>query len=317
MECKKKVKTEDLKNPPPCSGMGAGVVGLFVVDFDGTLLRDDKTVSENDLHALAKLRARGIITVIATGRSIYSFKKIIAELVGNSQKESFPIDYVIFSTGAGIMEFPGYRILKKKSLAQEDVTIISGIIDTYDIDYMIHRAVPGTKYFIYKYCTDFNSDFASRLELYRDYGTILTPQNLAGFGEATEVLCIAPKDNGSEITVHLSAVFSEYSVIKATSPLDKQSIWIEIFAKDVSKSTAVAWLSRQIGVKQTEVCAVGNDFNDEDLLDWAGTSFLVANGPRLMQSKYKLVASNNEDGVAEAAVLWGAGVDENLSAPVE
>ncbi len=53
---------------------------MFVVDFDGTLLRDDKSISRTDRDAMARLRQRGVITVIATGRSLYSFKKMMAEL---------------------------------------------------------------------------------------------------------------------------------------------------------------------------------------------------------------------------------------------
>lgn len=278
--------------------------GLFVVDFDGTFLRDDKRLAEADRDALAGLRSMGVVTAIATGRSIYSFQKIMAELGGNGPKNPLPIDYVIFSTGAGIMDFPACTLLNTYSLGPGDVVVIAETLDKYNLDYMIHRCVPDTKYFIYKFCTGSNSDFQTRLDLYGLYGDILTAENLAGFGEATEVLCIVERKRGDQLADHLAAVLSEYSVIKATSPLDKSSFWIEIFAKDVSKSKAVCWLSKKIGVSQAMVCAVGNDYNDVDMLDWAGQGFLVANGPYSLQSLYPVVASNNEGGVAEVVSRW-------------
>jgi hydroxymethylpyrimidine pyrophosphatase-like HAD family hydrolase len=44
--------------------------GLFITDFDGTLLRSDGTLAQKDLDALASLTRRGIQTAVATGRSL-------------------------------------------------------------------------------------------------------------------------------------------------------------------------------------------------------------------------------------------------------
>ena len=133
--------------------------------------------------------------------------------------------------------------------------------------------------------------------------------NLTGFGKATEILCIVDESAGDQVAGELSAVLNQYSVIKATSPLDKSSLWIEVFAKEVSKSKAVSWLSEKIGASQVNVCAVGNDYNDVDMLDWAGQGYLVSNGPESLQSDYAIVASNNEGGVAEAALRWIKDID--------
>ena len=45
--------------------------GLFVCDFDGTLLRSDRSFSDTDLDALVRLGEIGIIRAVATGRSLY------------------------------------------------------------------------------------------------------------------------------------------------------------------------------------------------------------------------------------------------------
>jgi len=282
---------------------------LFVVDLDGTFLRDDKSLADADRDALARLRDMGIVTAIATGRSNYSFQKITDDLGWNEPENQLPVDYVIFSTGAGIMDFPTCTILNKYSLNKDDVIAISDVFSGHDLDYMIHRSIPDTKHFIYSYCSGANSDFETRLDIYKEHGTVLTEGNLSGFGEATEVLCIVDEAAGDQIAGKLSAVLGQYSVIKATSPLDKTSLWIEVFAKEVSKSKAVNWLSKKIGASRANVCAVGNDYNDVDMLDWAGHGYLVSNGPNSLQSDYAIVASNNEGGVAEAVLRWIRGFD--------
>ncbi len=49
---------------------------------------------------------------------------------------------------------------------------------------------------------------------------------------------------------------------------------------------------------------MGNDFNDLDLLEWARTRFVVANAPPELTQRFPVVASNNDDGVAEAIATW-------------
>lgn len=277
---------------------------LFVVDLDGTFLSDDKSLAGADRDALVRLRGMGIVTAIATGRSNYSFQKITDELGWREPGNELPVDYVIFSTGAGIMDFPACTVLNKYSLSEDDVIAISEVFSRYKLDYMIHRSIPDTKHFLYSYCTGANRDFETRLDIYKEHGSVLTADNLTGFGEATEVLCIVEESAGDQVAGELSAVLNQYSVIKATSPLDKSSLWIEVFAKEVSKSKAVSWLSEKIGVAKNNVCAVGNDYNDVDMLDWAGQGYLVSNGPESLQSDYPVVPSNNDGGVAEAVLRW-------------
>lgn len=71
--------------------------GLFIMDFDGTLLRSDRTVAAEGLVALRQLGELGIIRAIATGRSLFSFNTV--------PLSDLPLDFVIFSTGAGILQY--------------------------------------------------------------------------------------------------------------------------------------------------------------------------------------------------------------------
>ena len=104
----------------------------------------------------------------------------------------------------------------------------------------------------------------------------------------------------------IEQALSEFSVVRATSPLNEQFLWIEIFNRKVSKSQAISWLAKELDVKRQEVVAVGNDYNDLDMLKWAGHSFVVRNAPQTLKDKFtsrdKLmeVASNNDCGVSEA-----------------
>ena len=50
--------------------------------------------------------------------------------------------------------------------------------------------------------------------------------------------------------------------------------------------------------------AVGNDYNDLDLLSWAHTGFLVDNAPEELKIQYENVSSNNDNGFTKAVDKW-------------
>ncbi len=281
--------------------------GMFVVDLDGTLLNEQRRLGGKDIAALCRLRESGVAVTIATGRSRYSLQRLLAEDAQLSEALSQYVCYVIFSTGAGIMDFPQGNILQTRQLSVKDVETITTRLASFDVDYMIHEPIPGTRHFHFCAAGGGVDDFMTRIGLYQDFGQPYDRQTMTRIGKvggATEVLCIVVSDRGERYITELCAAFPEYSVIRATSPLDHRSIWLEIFASGVAKSQAAHWLAARLELSSEEVCAVGNDYNDVDLLRWAGKGYLVSNAPAELKKHYETVVSNDEGGVAQAAERW-------------
>ena len=272
---------------------------LFIADFDGTLLKDDKTISRKDIKTLEILRQKKIVTAIATGRSVYSFEKALKGLGMDRGNNFLPVDYVIFSTGAGIMEFPGGKVICQKAVPSSDIRKITNYFDHQKFDYMVHKAIPDTRHFLYKSHGNHNPDFQARLTLYKEYALPLEDGHHHS-DPATEVLAIIPGGADMDSIETIKKDLSGFSVIHATSPLDYRSAWIEVFHKDVSKAKAASRLAGKLGVNRQNVISVGNDYNDQDLLAWSGKGFVVENSPDSLKQIFKTVSSNNHCGVSES-----------------
>jgi Cof subfamily protein (haloacid dehalogenase superfamily) len=277
---------------------------LFITDFDRTLLKDDKTIAFKDIRTLEKLRQNNIATAVATGRSVYSFEKALKALGMLGGQNILPIDYLIFSTGAGIMQFFDKNVIWKKSIPSCDVSQISTYFDHREFDYMVHKSIPDTRQFLYKTHGHNNSDFQTRLELYNEFASPLE-EGITLFKDATEVLAVIPGGASPDFIETIKNDLADFSVIPATSPLDHKSIWIEVFHKDVSKAKTASRLAKKLGIEQCNVISVGNDYNDQDLLAWSGKGFVVENAPENMKKKFETVFSNNDCGVTHAAQLAG------------
>jgi hydroxymethylpyrimidine pyrophosphatase-like HAD family hydrolase len=90
-----------------------------------------------------------------------------------------------------------------------------------------------------------------------------------------------------------------FQVIRATSPTDGASTWVELYPRGVNKASAAAWLWEGAERPLLRV-AIGNDYNDLDLLDWADLSFVVGNAPPELRARYATVATNDAAGFSEA-----------------
>lgn len=278
------------------SGQQALCRGLFITDFDGTLLRSDATFAQQDLDALKYLSRCGVKTAVATGRSLYSFI--------NSPGIELAVDYIIFSTGAGVVARSGYQLLYQQNLSPELVGQTLGYLEKSTLDFMLHHPVPDNHRYVFRRAGPGNPDFESRLQRYGEFGQPLDAAHRNGFGEASQFLAVVPHDRIHDVLTEVRAALPGLNVIHATSPLDHQSAWIEFFHPGVSKGKTAAWLASELKISTSDTMAVGNDYNDLDLLEWAAHAYVVANAPDDLKAGFQPVASNNDGGVAEAVGSW-------------
>jgi len=262
---------------------------MVVTDLDGTLLNSQGNVSVDDLQTLKTLGSKGVVRVIATGRSPFSFDKVIPL--------DFPIDYLIFSSGAGAMDWKKKELLYTTQLNPQQVQSIVNILVKQNVDFMVHEPIPANHRFLYFSGQNHNPDFGRRIELYKPFCQPYIP-GIFYDTNATQILAVLPYN--VDDFEQLKSYFSEFKVIRATSPLDHHSIWMEIFSKEVSKAYGISQICSLHGIQKENVVAIGNDFNDLDMLSLAGKSFVVANSPQEIRNQFTTVKSNNDSGFSDA-----------------
>lgn len=264
-------------------------IKILFTDLDDTLLNSNRLVSTANLNCLEELGRKNVIRVIATGRSFYSYNKAV--------DTGFPADYLIFSTGAGILDLNTGNLLHSSNLEKKDITYISEHLIEHQAEFMVHHGVPQNHHFTYFGDTKIDSDFTRRLRIYQDYAKkYISPACLPE--ESAQVIAIFPEDLQRFNSVKKG--LNGFQVTRTTSPLDGRSIWMEIFPPHVSKGQSAEWLCKHLKIDQQESLGIGNDYNDISLLEFTSKSYVVANAPLEMQQKYCLTLSNNEDGFCQA-----------------
>jgi hydroxymethylpyrimidine pyrophosphatase-like HAD family hydrolase len=265
--------------------------------MDGTLLPSGGDFAESDLRALDRLGEMGVTRVIATGRSPFSFNRMMGD-------REIPVDYLVLSSGAAIVDYRTGEYLRTVYIdAPSARGLVEKIAEIFP-DFCIQHAVPQSHVFHFVYSSGSNPDLQRRIELYRDHCSPL--EGMEQVGVTTQVVIIVPRSqwNSGLLQKTMHVIGPEFSLLRTTSPLDGRSIWIEVFPRNVSKSSGVEWLSKRLGIPREAVAAVGNDYNDHDLLKWAGHAFVVADSPEHMRSTFIEVAPVGKGGVTEAVERW-------------
>lgn len=258
---------------------------ILFTDFDGTIAQHNK-VNKHDFQTLQKLGNLNIIRVLATGRSIFSLMKCV--------KPDFPIDYLIFSSGAGIMDWKSKKIILKHNLDYQYAYEVSTHFIQNNIDFMIHDTIPNNHIFSYFNSGRNNPDFIRRLNIYKDYSKPISSK--IEEKDYSQIIAVFDDFSHSE---KLNNLNENVKMIRATSPLDNKSLWLEIFNKKASKGNSALWLCRYLGVSIEDSIGIGNDYNDTDLLDLTSKSFILENSPKELHSKYMVGKKVSENGFSE------------------
>lgn len=266
---------------------------ILFSDFDGTITDDKEEINQDIIKEFQLLAEKGIVRVIASGRSLYSAKQVLAK--------EFPIDYLIFSSGAGIYDWKKQEVIYRAELSEKDSQLIGDTLFQESADFMIHRMIPDNHIFDYYFHHSDNHDFFRRLSLYQPFASLIDKDHFE-YKACTQFLVI--DQFHGHLIQRLKKHLKDFSIILATSPLDHQSLWIEIFNKKVSKSLSAQYLCKYLNISPQNSMAIGNDLNDEDLLEWADHSFIVKNAHQDLHGKHRHVASCSDQGILEAIEIW-------------
>jgi len=259
---------------------------MVATDLDGTLLNGDRQCHPRDQQTLMNLGGMACCRVIATGRSLHSLRRVVPE--------DFPVDFIVFSSGSGILDCSSGKLSSAGSLSTLQIARVATVMKTHCLDYAILHQVPDSHRFTCCATGRPHADYQRRRTNYADFEDTVTP------AAACQFLAITDPSDG--LFTEIAKSLPEFSVIRATSPLDHHSMWIEIYPKGVSKASACERIRDLCSISQRSTLAIGNDYNDIDLLIWADRGIVVGNAPEPIRSRFASVADNNSCGFTEAVL---------------
>lgn len=264
------------------------MIKLVLSDLDGTLVSDNGTVSEENKNAIRKLKEKGVIFCICTGR-IYMSAFLIGEEIGN--------DYPIVScNGAYIKDPSSNKVIFSNSFDKEVARKIIKILKKHDLTfhYYDENTVFSNKY------ERAAKMFGERFKNLKDKPIdVVVSDDIELFLDKAKTIdkFIAFKDKMKNIKECLS----ELNKLKEIDISQSGDDNIEIMSKNISKGSALKILKDYYGVKSDEVMTIGDQMNDLSMFMESKYSISMENANDILKKKtFYTTKSNNDSGVAYA-----------------
>ncbi|MEU5899846.1 MULTISPECIES: Cof-type HAD-IIB family hydrolase [Streptomyces] len=263
---------------------------LIATDLDGTLLRDDKTVSDRTVAALAAAEAAGIEVFFVTGRPARWMDVVSAHVHGHG--------LAICGNGAAVVDLHGgpgtHSFVKVRELSRACAL---------DVVRRLRAAAPGTSFAIER--TGGLHHEETYPPLHMEPGESVAPaekllaETLADPAVAEQpvlkVLAFHPGLAPDEFLVLARAAIGDRATVTRSSP----SALLEISGPGISKASTLELCCAERGITPEEVVAFGDMPNDIEMLAWAGTSYAMGNAhPDVIAAASGRTVANNDDGVA-------------------
>ena len=265
---------------------------LFVSDLDGTLLRDDQTLSGATTSFLNEAILQGLKFSYATARSITA-----SQFVLHAVNLDNP---VILYNGAQIYCPREKAYIHTSCLAPDDYEdILQRLLDD-GLEPVVHCMNSSNELRVYLRSASNRStsrwvnsrlrDGDRRFRLSIDFSEV-DP------GRVMEILAVAPK---RPLEIH-EACLAERPSLSCSLQEDiycRDHYWLEICHREANKGHAVEILKRHLGLKH--VVSFGDNHNDIPMFQVSDHSLAVKNsGMSVQESAHEVIGNNNEDAVIE------------------
>lgn len=257
-------------------------IKLVAIDLDGTLLDNDRKISQRAKEAIQRVRAQGVEVTLATGRMFASARPYADEL-------GLSLPLVTYQGALVKVSGTGEVLYHRKvdpELAQQVVAMgreRKCTVNFYVDDHvLVETLTPQAE----EYSRKYNAVF-------REIGDLRRVSQLSPIK-----MLVIDYDEGrlDQFQQECRERFGDSLYITKSMPE-----YLEFMHPEASKARGIDALARHLGITSRQVMAIGDSYNDLDMLEYAGLAIVMGNAREEVKRKADYVTCSNEDeGVAEA-----------------
>lgn len=273
------------------SALSTGTYKLIAIDLDDTLLRQDLTISERNKQTIRQAVDQGVTVMIATGRMFASAVPFAKQL---------ELDVPLITYQGALVKTPVTgEVLYEKLLAPETAYEAVRIGRENGVHM---QAYSQDK--LYAQAASERADAYTKLTGVQYHVKDLME---AAAGGMPKLLYAGEPDFLDAFAPKVKAALGERANVFKSKPY-----FLEVTHPEATKGQALDHVVRSMGITRDNVMAIGDSYNDIDMLEYAGLGIAMANAPEAIRLKADYVTGHHEqDGVAEALQRFVL-VDRNL-----
>ncbi len=256
-------------------------IRLLVSDVDGTLVRDDKSLSPAVLASVRRLREAGIALAVVSSRATIGLDMLIGPLALDTPRAGFNGAVILDADDRVLQELViphavCREIVERLEAAGLDLWLFADgrwLLKNETVPYIDHeRRSLGVGY-----------------ERVDDFGPFLARTHKL-MGCSDDFATVAAIEGS------LSSIFGDEAAVHRS-----QMFHVDVTNRHANKGAAALFIAQSLGIDPAEMACIGDMSNDIPMLDVAGLAIAMGNAPEhVSRHADAIVAGNQQDGWAQA-----------------
>jgi Cof subfamily protein (haloacid dehalogenase superfamily) len=279
------------------------MIRLLAIDIDGTLLDGRGRLPDAHRDAVVAAHGGGIAIALVTGRSFH-FAVPIARLM--------PIPLTLVCNNGALVKNEAGKTVLRHLLSRDAARRVLGDMRAYEDSVAIIFDRPDERQMVFE---RMDWSHPNRSGYYEKNKAFITQSS----GPLADTLTEDPIQvmfNGSvapmrELVAALRALpGADQCAVSLTEYERRDFSLVDVNGAGCSKGSTLARWVESRGLTRDEVMAVGDNLNDVEMLDFAGTAVVMGNAADALKRRgYRTAATNDEDGLATA--IWEYALDHS------
>jgi Cof subfamily protein (haloacid dehalogenase superfamily) len=250
-------------------------VRLLLSDVDGTLVPHDKVLTERSLRAVQHVRDAGIIFAITSSRPPRGLRMYEGPLQLTTPIAAF---------NGGMIVDPDQRVLVERTIDDEIVAAIIGVLDEYGVSAWVYR---GPEWYV----RDPNGPHVQHEAEVCQF----QPLNVEDFDAVSDdVAKIVGASNDADALAKARHTI-ETKFGERVSATNSQTYYLDITNPQANKGAVVDYLSTKYSIPVGAIAVIGDAHNDVSMFERAGLSIAMGNAEDDVKASAKNVTASNED----------------------
>jgi Cof subfamily protein (haloacid dehalogenase superfamily) len=266
-------------------------IRLIAIDIDGTLLNPQFQISDQNLAALRQAHAQGIEVILVTGRR-HAFALPIARQLG--------FDLWLISSNGAITRSLGGETFHRDLLPRQTCRNLCGMMQEFRGQTVLTFDREGKGTIIVEHLAELEASIQRWLEKNLEYIDFVIPIENALTTDPVQAMFCGPMALMHQVLQVLGSCRLPITVLRTEYPGRDLSI-VDVLNAGCSKGHALKRWAQYRNLTRDQVMAVGDNYNDIEMLAFAGHPFIMGNASEELRGRgWTLTRSNAESGVAAA-----------------
>ena len=256
-------------------------IRLFLADVDGTLVTNDKVLTDRAIAAVGKLREAGILFAITSGRPPRGMSMLIEPL-----KLSMPIA----AFNGGVYVHPDMSVIEQQTIPDDLTPTVIELLGAHELDVWVYR---GADWFI----RDPKAPHVAR-ETWTVKFDATVIDNFASVSNGVAKIT-GVSDDYDAVQKGVDAVRERFG--DHVSAARSQPYYADVTNPNANKGAVAQYLSRTYQIPPEQIATIGDQPNDVLMFAHSGLSIAMGNAsPEVQRAARRVTTSNEDEGFANA-----------------